>query len=168
VNVNIRKVKPTATIPTYATEGASGFDLYAAESVFIEPGETKVIQLGLVFEIPEGHEMQIRPRSGFSKNTKLRVQLGTIDADYRGEVGIIIDNIKEAQSERLLFAHELDEFVEMFMDGTYIIRTGDRIAQGVIAPVSRVSFVETDEELTQTERGDRGFGSTGINAEVTE
>ncbi|GMK47623.1 deoxyuridine 5'-triphosphate nucleotidohydrolase [Paenibacillus glycanilyticus] len=172
MDVNIRKVRSTATVPTYATVGAAGFDLYAAENVTVSPGQTVLVPLGLQFEIPEGYEMQIRPRSGVTLNTKLRVanSPGTVDSDYTGEVSVILQNVGAAEGIGL---------PALLIDGTdyagmpntiyplYYIRTGDRIAQGVIAPVSRVSFVETDEELTQTERGENGFGSTGITAEVT-
>lgn len=181
LNVRIRKLSPDARIPTYGTEHAAGFDLYAAADVIIAPGETKLVPTGLAFEIPVGYEMQIRPRSGVTLKTKLRVQFGTIDADYRGEVSVIIDNI--AQKEYDTVHDDVDNTVRgieyaysgsvdtldgryltgYFLRGSYIIRKGDRIAQGVIAPVSRVLFTETDEELTQTERGDGGFGSTGVN-----
>lgn len=168
MNVKIRKLTQAARIPTYATEGASGFDLYAAEDVIIAPGETKLIPTGLAFEIPAGYEVQIRPRSGVTLKTKLRVQLGTIDADYRGEVGVIVDNITHQATGSAPRLRNLSGKTEYY-DGshyekyTYVIRAGDRIAQGVIAPVVRAMLTEINEELTQTERGAGGFGSTGVS-----
>ncbi|MCP6682968.1 dUTP diphosphatase [Bacillus nakamurai] len=95
MNVNIKRLSPHAQIPAYAHATDAGFDLVAAEDVIIEPGETKLVPTGLAFEIPEGYEMQIRPRSGITLKTPLRVQLGTVDAGYRGEVGVIVDNIAQ-------------------------------------------------------------------------
>ncbi|MFJ8266792.1 dUTP diphosphatase [Peribacillus asahii] len=93
MNVKIKKISEHAVIPKYAKQGDSGFDLVAIEDVVIEPGETKKIPTGLAFEIPQGYELQVRPRSGITSKTKLRVQLGTVDAGYRGEVSVIVDNI---------------------------------------------------------------------------
>ncbi|WP_337102360.1 dUTP diphosphatase [Paenibacillus sp. YIM B09110] len=189
LNVKVRKLTPAATLPTYATEGAAGFDLYAAADVIIAPGETALVPLGLTFEIPAGFEMQLRPRSGVTRDTKLRVanSPGTIDEDYRGEVSVIVDNIAAVSEYRTINYELLDETkqptelrtrygygdqeyreYDKIPYHSYIIRTGDRIAQGVIAPVTRVSFTETDEKLTQTTRGDGGFGHSGVRAEVSE
>lgn len=139
LRVKIKRLKDVES-PKYAKEFDAGFDLVAAEDVIINPGETKVIPTGLAFEIPPGYEMQIRPRSGMSRKTKLRVVLGTIDSGYRGEVGVIADNN---------------------LDLPYIVHAGMRIAQGVIAPVETANFVEVDE-LSDSERGNQGFGSTGV------
>jgi dUTP pyrophosphatase len=87
MNVKIKKMHPDAIIPSYAKPGDSGFDLVALEDVVIAAGQTKKVPTGLAFEIPDGYEMQIRPRSGLTLNSKLRVQLGTIDAGYRGDEG---------------------------------------------------------------------------------
>ncbi|MFK0524786.1 dUTP diphosphatase [Paenibacillus illinoisensis] len=151
MNVKIKKLHPEASIPVYAKPGDSGFDLVALNDVIIAPGETKKIQTGLAFEIPDGFEMQIRPRSGLTFNTKLRVQLGTIDAGYRGEVGVIVDHLFDGGSLETLFGKN-DEV---------LIHKGMKIAQGVIAPVVRVSFEEVTE-LSDSERGDGGFGHTGV------
>lgn len=147
-------------LPKYETDGAAGFDLRArvdfeemrAQSlgcwegggapsgVVLREGEVAVIGCGFAFEIPDGFELQVRPRSGLSKRAVL-VALGTVDSDYRGEVGVIVTNTS----------------MEPFR-----IATGDRIAQGVIAPVVRAELVEA-EELSETARGGNGFGSTGSN-----
>lgn len=178
MNVKIRKLSEHARIPTYGTVGAAAFDLYAAEDVIIAPGETVKVPLGFAVEIPDGFEMQIRPRSGVSLNTKLRVANapGTIDSDYRGEAAVIVDNIAKGREKYGISSYYTVRGIngltyqadgERYEDGTYIIRRGDRIAQAVIVPVPKVTFEVVDEELTQTERGAGGFGSTGTGTEVS-
>lgn len=176
IPVKIRRLHPDAVIPKYATELAAGFDLVAVEDVIIAPGETKLIPLGFAVQVPEGFEMQIRPRSGVTLKTKLRVgnSPGTIDADYIGEVKVIVDNIAtplEIRGDYNYLAKTIegsrcraDTLTEgnTCDRGTYIIRKGDRIAQGVIAPVYRAEFIEVDT-LDETERGAGGFGSTGVS-----
>ncbi len=173
ISVKVRKLHPDAVIPQYATMGAAGFDLVAVEDVIIAPGETKKVPLGLAFEIPVGFEIQVRPRSGVSVKTKLRISNapGTVDADFRGEVCVIIDNINPDEYGLAGDTFYLDgtkyKDGERHLDyevGTYIVRKGDRIAQGVLAKVPRASFVEV-AELDETERGAGGFGSTGITKE---
>lgn len=179
MKIEFKKLHPDAVAPKYATPGAAGFDLVAVEEVVIEPGETVVIPTGLAIEIPEGYELQIRPRSGITRKTKLRVanSPGTVDSDYRGEVGVIIDNIYQMEYE--LWRNQLTpEYGHVYNiegnrddtyrfgtypEGTYIIHKGERIAQGVIAPVIRAEFIEVDE-LSETERGAGGFGHTGVKA----
>lgn len=172
INVKICKLHADAQIPQYATDGSAGFDLVAIEDVVIAPGETALVRTGLAFEIPPGYEMQIRPRSGISLRTKLRVanSPGTIDSDFRAEVAVIVDNIAAIPSgETDYIATKLDGSTTTVRGyvavGSYIIRKGDRIAQGVIAPVARASF-EVADELSETERGSGGFGHSGVKAEV--
>ncbi len=171
MNVNIKRLSPDAQIPAYAHATDAGFDLVAAADVIIEPGETACVPTGLAFEIPEGFEMQIRPRSGITLKTSLRVQLGTVDAGYRGEVGVIVDNIAEYRnsSGAELFRESFDTIDGglvptdgMFNVKTYLIRKGDRIGQGVIKPVEQVEFVEVCD-LSESDRGDGGFGSSGAS-----
>lgn len=193
LRVKVKKMNEAAETPKYAKPGDAGFDLVAAEDVIIEPGETKVINTGLAFEIPPGYELQVRPRSGISRKTKLRVVLGTVDSGYRGEVGVIVDNFAfpeytawhteedgyvvapENESFLLTIDSKYEELKYTMPDKTtipleygryrpnqtYIIRKGDRIAQGVIAPIETACFVEADE-LSDSERGTGGFGSTGV------
>jgi dUTP pyrophosphatase len=128
-------------LPSYASSGAAGLDVVAAESVVLEPGGRHAVATGFAIAIPAGYEVQVRPRSGLAlKNgiTCLNAP-GTIDSDYRGEVKIILANLGQ----------------EPF----HVVR-GERIAQLVPAPVLRASFVE-EEELGETQRGSGGFGSTG-------
>lgn len=167
LRVKIKRVKDVE-LPKYEREFDAGFDLMAAEDVVIKPGETKVIPTGLAFEIPPGYEMQVRPRSGMTRDTKLRVALGTIDSGYRGEVGVIVDNaslIEYASMPRFnagILAGDNDFSITKPVKYDVIkISKGERIAQGVIAPVETAHFVEADE-LSDSERGNRGFGSTGV------
>ncbi len=130
-------------LPAYATEHAAGFDLRAAveEPVVLEPLERALIPTGFVFEIPEGYEGQIRPRSGlaFRKGVTLLNSPGTVDADYRGEVKVLLINLGQEP---------------------VTIERGERIAQMIITPVVRVELVEV-ETVSTTARGEGGFGSTG-------
>lgn len=181
--VKIKRLSEDAVIPQYAREGDAGFDLVAVEDVIIEPGETALVPTGLAFELPQGYEMQVRPRSGLTLKTKLRVQLGTIDSGYRGEVGVIVDNIASRGNfpyASAVINYELidgttkevpkhtredkwhGDYVEYdkVPRKTYIIRKGDRIAQAVIKPVEQATFIEVDT-LSETDRGDSGFGSSG-------
>lgn len=127
----------------YMTEHAAGMDIVAAvkEKVILKPGETKLIPTGLKIAVPNGYEAQVRPRSGLAlkKNIGVLNSPGTIDSDYRGEVGIILTNFGKEDFE---------------------VNRGDRIAQMVIAPVIQVKIVEV-AELDETTRGAGGFGSTG-------
>lgn len=134
------KVLPGGKIPTYAHPTDAGADVYASEPTNFEPYETKIVHTALQVAIPAGYEIQIRPRSGMSLKTGFRVANapGTIDSDYRGEVGVIMTNISSKPAA---------------------IEKGDKIAQMVIAPVPMIKWVETDN-LDETERGEGGFGST--------
>lgn len=133
-----KRLHPEAKL-TRATGGAAGYDLYATTKVYLPCGDTDRVPTGVALEIPPGWEGQVRPRSGLSSKGLL-VQLGTIDSDYRGEVNVIISN----QS----------------VDGDYVVEPGDRIAQIVFAKVYHPTLEEV-LELSPTERGEGGFGSTG-------
>ncbi|WEY98909.1 dUTP diphosphatase [Bacillus subtilis] len=167
MNVNIKRLSPDAQTPTYAHATDAGFDLVAAADVIIEPGATTCVPTGLAFEIPEGYEMQIRPRSGITLKTPLRVQLGTVDYGYTGEVGVIVDNISRGDWGSTPRLRELNGETEHLDDtyypkSTYIIRKGDRLAQAVIKPVEQVVFTEVDA-LGDSDRGAGGFGSSGVS-----
>lgn len=168
----ILKLNENATIPTKAHATDSGFDLYAAKDVIIEPGETVVVPTGIAIQLPEGTEAQVRPRSGVTSKSKLRVQLGTIDNAYRGEIGIIVDNIfqrdltddyeKGVFPEALTVKGDLERVGGREPFGSYLIRKGDKIAQLVVQYLPKVEALEVDE-LTDGERGANGFGSTGVS-----
>src|SRR5690606_2226499 len=93
IHIGFKRLTPDAVIPTKAHASDSGFDLVASADVIIEPGATVVVPTGIAVELPEGYEAQVRPRSGVTSKTKLRVQLGTIDNGYAGEIGVIVDNM---------------------------------------------------------------------------
>jgi dUTP pyrophosphatase len=136
--------KSTNETPAYATAGAAGFDLRSNEEVTLMPGEIKLVPTGLFMEIPLGYEGQVRPRSGLSLKRSVTVlnTPGTVDADYRGEVGVILINHSD-KPQRL--------------------EKGERVAQMVIAKheTAEIEVVESVEELESTDRGAGGFGSTG-------
>lgn len=165
MNIKIKRLHPDAIIPKYAHEGDSGFDLVAVENVIIEPGKTVNIRTGIAVELPKGYELQVRPRSGITLRTKLRVQLGTVDSNYRGEIGVIVDNINERVMKSFweveTISNDIIQIDSPRVQGSYIIRKGDRIAQAVIAPVVQANFEEVDE-LSDSERGQNGFGSSGV------
>lgn len=135
-------VEVGASVPEYATDGAAGLDIRANVDVALKPMERLLVQTGLRIAVPEGFEAQIRPRSGLANKHGVTVlnSPGTIDSDYRGEIGVILINLGTDVFE---------------------IRKGDRIAQMVIAPVARVAITLCDE-LPKTGRGEGGFGSTGV------
>ncbi|MDR2857997.1 MAG: dUTP diphosphatase [Novosphingobium sp.] len=128
-------------LPAYATAGAAGMDVLAAEGMILEPGARHAVATGLALAIPPGYEIQVRPRSGLALKHGITVPNtpGTIDSDYRGELKVILINHGAAPFE---------------------ILRGDRIAQLVLAPVVQASWLKVDE-LDETSRGEGGFGSTG-------
>ena len=146
IEVRVRRLPHAEDLPLpgYATAGAAGADLRAAvENVLtIEPGDREAVPTGLVVEIPEGYEGQVRPRSGLALKSGLTVvnAPGTIDSDYRGELKVLLVNLGST---------------------TATISRGARVAQLVIAPVTQARFSEA-VELSASERGDGGFGSTGV------
>ena len=131
-------------LPQYSTEHSAGMDVRAAIDmpVTIMPGERKLIPTGLRFQLPDGYELQMRPRSGLAlkRGVTLLNSPGTIDADFRGEIGVIIIN---------------------HSDEPFIIERGDRIAQMVLARYERICWYATDS-LDESERGDGGFGHSGV------
>lgn len=145
VTVHVKRLRDAegVSVPAYMTAHAAGVDLHAAVDcpVELQPGERALVPTGLAIELPDGYEAQIRPRSGLAHKHGISLvnSPGTIDPDYRGEISIIIIN------------HGNEPFV---------VNAGDRIAQMVIAPFIRATFVEVDT-LTETVRGSGGFGHTG-------
>lgn len=158
--VRFKKLRPNAQIPSYKTELAAGMDVSAAlkpdtpefpdangerlsQMIIIGPGEQALVPTGLAVAIPKGYEMQLRPRSGLALKSEISFtnSPATIDADYRGEIGIIVRNNSKTKS--------------------FFVRDGDRIAQAVIAPVPRLDVIEV-EDLDETARGEGGFGHTGV------
>lgn len=159
INIHIEKCRDTAIIPSYANPDDAGMDIFAAEDVSIEPGSTKLVPTGLKVAIPEGFELQVRPRSGISLRTRLRLSNspGTIDSGYRDEVRIIVSNLSDPKTAEI--SRTLDK--SNGGDGTYYIKTGDRIAQFVLARVPMIVFEETDDVSVIGKNRGGGFGSTG-------
>jgi len=145
VKIRIKRLRKdrALSLPQYMTHGSSGMDLFAflERDIILEPGERKLIPTGIAVAIPEGFEGQIRPRSGLAIQHGIGVVNGpgTIDSDYRGEIGVLLIN---------------------FDQSPFTVRHGDRIAQMVISRVFKANFEEVDE-LPQTERQEGGFGHTG-------
>ena len=139
--LNIKKLNPNAKTPTFGTKGAACFDLYASEDVFIGSGDTKAVPTGLAFEVPEGFCLTIYSRSSSFSKLGLTIVPLIVDSDYRGEV--------------LVFARYEERY-----PGYRLIKKGQRIAQFKIERPAPTEIVEVDE-LSKTERGTGGFGSTG-------
>ncbi|MCU0595998.1 MAG: dUTP diphosphatase [Desulfobacterota bacterium] len=131
-------------LPSYETEGASGLDLRAAvdRELTLHPGEIKLVPTGVAISLPSGYEAQVRPRSGLALKHGVGMvnSPGTIDSDYRGEIGLVLINWGKAP---------------------FVIKSGDRIAQMVVTRVARAQILEVDE-LEPTERGEGGFGHSGV------
>lgn len=155
MQIKIKKLSPDAVIPEYKHSTDAGFDLAASEDVEIWPGQTVKVPTGLALDIPEGYEMQIRPRSGLSAKTPLRVIIGTIDSGYHGEVSVITELVP------FRYSKSGDTSILQYPNRSLLIQKGCRIAQAVIAPVIHAEFEEVDE-LDNSERGADGFGSTGV------
>ena len=140
----IKRLSKEVTLPKYETDGSSGLDLAAFidKNIEIKPGKSEIIPTGLAVSIPKNFEIQIRPRSGLAAKSQISVlnTPGTIDADYRGELKVILINLS---------------------DKIFVVEKGLRIAQMVLCPVVKATLKEVTE-LENTERGSGGFGSTGI------
>ncbi len=143
LKVEIQKVRPEARMPSYAHHGDAGVDLYSAIDHTLEPGARVLVPTGLKMAIPEGYEGQVRPKSGLALKHGITVlnTPGTVDAPYRGEVGVILINLDPKTP--------------------YEIKRGEKVAQMVFARVERADLSEATE-LASTSRGEGGFGSTGL------
>ena len=140
--VKFRRIDPAAMLPSYAHPGDAGMDIRSIEDLVIDPGARKLVRTGLVMMLPPGYEAQVRPRSGLALRNGVTVlnTPGTIDEGYRGEVGVVLAN---------------------FGSEPFRVEKGSKIAQIVVAPCTRAEIEET-VEIDSTERGEGGFGSTGV------
>jgi len=142
--LRVKLLRSNAQPPRHASAGAAGLDLAAAidAPIVLEPGARTAVPIGVAIELPPGHEGQVRPRSGLARRHGVTIlnAPGTIDEDYRGELEVLLVNLGQEP---------------------FTIRPGDRVAQLVVAPVRRVS-IERVEALSETARGEGGFGSTGV------
>lgn len=144
IPIKVKRLHPDAKLPAYAHPGDAGMDLYACEQATLAPGQTRLIRTGLALELPPSTEAQVRPRSGLALKHQITVlnTPGTIDEGYRGEVGVILINHGQAP---------------------FHVEASMKIAQLVIQPVLR-AVCEEVEALSDTRRGNGGFGSTGLHA----
>lgn len=142
MTLRFRRIHPDAALPAYAHGSDAGMDVRSVDDATIPPGGRTLVRTGLVMMLPPGYEAQVRPRSGLALKYGVTVlnAPGTIDAGYRGEVGVVLANFGNAPFE---------------------VRKGDRIAQIVVAPVTRAEVAES-AEVDETDRGGGGFGSTGV------
>ena len=152
LDVKVKILSPNAVVPKYAHATDTGFDLYTSEDLVLDPKCTGIAKTGLAFELPEGWGIMLRNRSGItvngcpaitlnnSKNVPVTVFIGTLDEDYRGEIGIMVRNDSEQ---------------------SILIPAGTKLAQGVLEKVYQATFTLV-EELSNTTRGQGGFGSTGV------
>ena len=138
-SLQIKQLSESATLPTRAYEHDAGLDLYASEDTLVTYTHASVIPTGIAVNIPAGYEGQIRPRSGKSSKTNLRVILGTVDAGYTAEIGVIADALDRSN---------------------YLVQCGEKIAQLVIQRVETPQLEIVDQFDTQSERGEKGFGSS--------
>jgi len=141
LKVKIKKIKDNAIIPKYAHHGDAGVDLYSTEDYVLKPGERTLVSTGIQIAVPKGHEAQVRPKSGLALKHGISVcnTPGTVDAGYRGEVGVIVINLGNED---------------------FKIEKGKKVAQMVFNQIEEAEFEEV-EDLDDTTRGDGGFGSTG-------
>ncbi|MEM9135999.1 MAG: dUTP diphosphatase [Cyanobacteria bacterium P01_F01_bin.42] len=142
MKLQVKRLTPNAKIPCYAHPGDAGLDLFAVESQTLAPGESQLIQTGIAIELPPGTEAQVRPRSGLALKHSITVlnSPGTVDAGYRGEIGVVLIN------------HGKEEFH---------VSLGMKIAQMVISPIVQAQVIEV-ETLSDSVRGEGGYGSTGL------
>lgn len=138
-SLQIKQLSESATLPTRSHEHDAGLDLYASEDTLVTYTHSSVVPTGIAVNIPPGYEGQIRPRSGKSSKTNLRVILGTVDCGYNGEIGVIADTLNKSN---------------------YLVKKGEKIAQLVISPIITPSLEIVDQFHTQSDRGSNGFGST--------
>ena len=144
IKVKIQKINEDAIIPEYAHESDAGMDMFSAKEMIIMPRHRALIPTGIQVEIPKGYEMQIRPKSGLALREGITVlnTPGTVDSDYRGEVGVILINHSSKP---------------------YKVEKGQKIGQAVFNKIEKAKFVQ--EKLSKTKRGEGGFGSTGLKHE---
>lgn len=164
MEIGFKRLSENAVLPTKAHSNDSGWDLYASEGVIIPPGETVIIPTDIAVILPPGHEAQVRPRSGITSKTKIRVQLGTVDNGYRSGIGIITDNISPyipgKNYEPVDVSHVCT--TAHFDNLCYAINPGDKIAQLVIQPIPQTAAVEVFGDLDETDRGTNAYGSSGV------
>lgn len=163
IRIPVEFCNDDAKMPEYAHKTDSGMDVFAVEDITIKPGETVIVPTGLKFAIPHGYELQVRPKSGRSAKSKLRISNtpGTIDAGYRDEVGIIIDNIAPVIKDAKM--SEDGKLYDIVWGESYTIEKGEKVAQLVLQEVPKAVLYEVGSVLeVDSENRGGGFGSTGL------
>ena len=156
MKIGFKKVHPDAKLPVYAHEGDAGMDVYAVEDVKLKPGQATLVSTGLIADIPDGYSIQVYSRSGLALKNNITVWNGPglCDSKYRGVIGVV-----------LMYIPSLDRIEVRGKEvkaPSYHIQKGDKIAQLVLVPVTRCQPVEVNDINTNTDRGDKGFGSSGL------
>lgn len=156
IKLEFELMHPNAKLPAYAHDGDAGMDVFSAEDVYLTKGVPTLVRTGLRCKIPDGFEIQVRPRSGLAlRGVTVWNAPGTIDSKYRGEIGVILMyNNNECYTS--------PDGTEVIPKVLHLIRSGDKIAQLVLAPVYKAWPVKVDKVDTDTDRGEGGFGSTGV------
>lgn len=166
IQVPIEVINEDAVIPRYARRGDAGLDLYATDEYVVLPGETILIPTGLKVALPRGYELQVRPRSGQSLKTKLRIANtpGTIDSGYRDEIGVIVENIEPKVANIVAEYGDNGELKIKAIDygKSFVIEKGQRFAQLVLCQIPTISFYEVDSVAAFGEDRGGGFGSSDV------
>lgn len=159
VKLGFKKLDPNAQLPKYAHEGDAGMDVFALEDTYLEYGTPRIVKTGIAAEIPDGYELQVRARSGLAvKGVEVVNGPGTVDSKYRGEIGVILRFIN--YYDEAVYQNGAAIATRRSPERGYEIKKGDKIAQLVLAPVTFADPYEV-QELSETDRGTGGFGSTG-------
>lgn len=151
MKLKIKRLTDTAKLPEKNNPTDAGFDIFSDEKIFLEEGETHLVSTGIAIEIPDGYYGRLKSRSGLTSKTALRIQEGTIDSGYRGEVKIIAEIYPLSSSQKEYEVPRRDHWIQR----------GDKIAQLIIQPLPDFEIEEVDS-LNDTARGGKGFGSSGI------
>ncbi|MCE4971247.1 dUTP pyrophosphatase [Staphylococcus chromogenes] len=166
--LQIKLLSENATLPTRNHSTDAGFDIYAAETVILEPQEKALIATDIAVNIPKGYVGLLTSRSGVSSKTHLVVETGKIDAGFQGHMKINIKNDYEDNKGETIFKRDLKDKIiiederHLYKQGTYVINKGERLAQLVIVPIVTPQLQVVDEFSEVSERGDKGFGSSGF------
>ncbi|WP_436884975.1 dUTP diphosphatase [Staphylococcus chromogenes] len=166
--LQIKLLSENATLPTRNHSTDAGFDIYAAETILLEPQEKALIATDIAVNILKGYVGLLTSRSGVSSKTHLVIETGKIDAGFHGNMKINIKNDHEDNGAETIFKRDLKDKIiiederHLYKQGTYVINKGERLAQLVIVPIWTPTLQEVDEFSEVSERGEKGFGSSGI------
>lgn len=163
--LEVKLLSENGTLPTKADKASAGYDIYASEKIYIKPQEKTLIPTDLAINIPEGYVGLLTSRSGVSSKTNLVIETGKIDSGYQGHMKINIKNDNQLTDDIAAYRLKIDE-TKAYMRGytnrgSYVIKKGDKLAQLVIVPIATPELELVDDFSNQTERGEKGFGSSG-------